>query len=201
MRRVQIKEAVLGVIDDLSDHRDNPSPSRDEGKGDSVATLRGTSQEEVIHAWRGKTVACVAGRGSLDEAAAAMLGQLLDKEGISARIMPSEAVGPASMFQLDMTDVHVVCLSYLEPGGFTNARYLVRRMRRKLPNVRILVGFWIMTGEETKLQDALRETGADLIVTSLEQAVEAIIATTKSVPRAEKSIQPANEVVREAPAG
>ena len=35
---------------------------------------------------------CVAGRGSLDEAVAAMLGQLLEKQGVAARVVPSDAV-------------------------------------------------------------------------------------------------------------
>ena len=104
--------------------------------------------EKTAEAWRGKTVMCVAGRGSLDEAAAAMLGQLLEKQGIAARVVPSDAVATENIFRLDVTDVDMVCLSYLEPGGFTNARYLVRRLRRRLPNAQIIVGFWTLSEED-----------------------------------------------------
>ena len=71
----------------------------------------------------------------------------------------------------------MLCLSYLEPGGFTNARYLVRRLRRKLPNAQILVGFWTLSEEEANQRDALRESGADLVVTSLRQATEQVLIT------------------------
>ena len=81
--------------------------------------------------------------------------------------------------------MQIVCLSYLEPGGFTNARYLVRRLRRKLPRARILVGLWTLNDEDAKQRDALRETGADLVVTSLRQAVEQIRASTEALIQAE----------------
>jgi hypothetical protein len=58
--------------------------------------------------------------GSLDEAAA-MLSQLLEKHGIGARVVPSEAVSVANLPRLDVTGVQMACLSYLEPGSFTNA--------------------------------------------------------------------------------
>jgi hypothetical protein len=58
----------------------------------------------------------------------------------------------------------MVCLSYSEPGGFTNARYLVRRLRRKLTRAKILVGFCALTEEDAIRRDALKETGAELIV-------------------------------------
>ncbi len=163
-RRARIREAVLGVIDDLSDHVDDTPGS--------------PSTEEITQTSTGKIVLCVAGRGSLDEAAAAMLGQLLGSRGIAVQLVPSVAVSAENLFRLDVADVDTVCLSYLEPGSFTNARYLVRRLRRGLPTVRIFVGFWTLGDNEGRQVEALRETGADLVVTSLRQAVEQI-ATEK----------------------
>ena len=131
--RVRIKEAVEWVIDDLSDHDDATAPTLEEGEPEVPALAPVLSPEELAPSWRGKAVLCVAGRGSLDEAAAAMLAQLLEKHGIGARVVPSEAVSVANLARLDVTGVQMACLSYLEPGSFTNARYLVRRLRRRLP--------------------------------------------------------------------
>jgi CheY-like chemotaxis protein len=179
-RRVRIKDAVLEVIDDLSDHNSTLSPLKD--------------LDEISH---GRIVICVAGRGSLDEAAAAMLGQLLERQGVAARVVPSEAVAMESIHRLDMTDVEIVCLSYLDPGGFTSARYLVRRLRRKLPSVPIIVGFWTLSEEDAKHRDAARETGADRVVTSLWRAVEQLTMTESTAPhghtiaRRESEVPPA----------
>jgi hypothetical protein len=76
-----------------------------------------------------------------------------------------------------------VLLPYLEPGGFTNARYLVRRLRRKMPNAQIIAGFWMLSEADAK-QRALRESGADLVVTSLGQATEQVTMANDSLLRA-----------------
>ena len=191
-RRVRIKEAVLGVIDDLSDHTSALSPLKD-AEAVRAATPLGHSQKtaETLH---GRIVMCVAGRGSLDEAAAAMLGQLLERQGVTARVVPSEAVATESIFRLEVTDVEMVCLSYLEPGGFTSARYLVRRLRRKLPSVPIIVGFWTLSEDDAQHRDALKETGADLVVTSLWRAVEQVTMTKDTVPHEQMLIERKSEV-------
>jgi hypothetical protein len=175
-RRVQIKEAVQEVIDDLADHTD-PSPASTVD-GDKVAEPP-HSGDDLAPAWREQAVMCIAGRGLLDEAAAAMLAQLLEKQRIGARVVSSDDVAAATMFRLDVTGAQIVCLSYLEPGGFTNARYLVRRLRRKLPRTKIIVGFWLLTEEDAVRRMALQETGADLVATSLQEAVDEITAVAR----------------------
>lgn len=188
-RRVQIKEAIDVIIDDLSDHND--AWPADADKSETIeAVSPALSEAELPPASPAAAVMCIAGRGSLDEAAAAMLAQLVEKHGVGARVIPSEAASPANLPRLDAADTRIVCLSYLEPGDFSNARYLVRRLRRKLPHAQIVVGFWRLTEEEAAQRDALRETGADLIVTSLRQATErAISSAGETAPRSETSAQ------------
>ena len=143
------------------------------------------SPEELAPRWRGTAVLCVAGRGSLDEAAAAMLAQLLEKHGIGARVVPSEAVSVANLFRLEVTGVQVACLSNLEPGNFTNARYLVRRLRRRLPQAKIVAGFWTLAAQEAEERGALAATRADCFVTSLRQAVEQVVNAAKEAAAAD----------------
>jgi predicted PurR-regulated permease PerM len=182
-RRARIKQAVLGVVDDLSDHTEEPP--KDAASDDA------TSQSRTD-----RIVLCIGGRGSLDEAAAAMLEQLLQQQGAMARLVSSDAVATQNLFRLDVAEVDVVCLSYLEPGSFTNARYLVRRLRRRLPNAKIIVGFWTLSDDAARQVHALRETGADLVVTSLRQAVEQATAAgtdATTEPQADLQIAPAAE--------
>ena len=183
--RVRIKEAVEWVIDDLSDHDDAASPAIEEGLTEMAALPSVLSSEELAPSWRETAVLCVAGRGSLDEAAAAMLAQLLEKRGIGARVVPSEAVSVTNLFRLDVTGVQMACLSYLEPGSFNNARYLVRRLRRRLPRATIVDGFWTLTAQEAQERDALGATRADCVVTSLRQAVQQVVNTAKDAASAD----------------
>jgi hypothetical protein len=76
------------------------------------------------------------------------------------------------VMRLDVAGVQMAFLSYLEPSSFTNARYLVRRLRRRLPQATIVYGFWTLTAQEAVDRDALAATRADCVVTSLRQAVE-----------------------------
>jgi len=178
--RVRVKEAVEWVIDDLSDHGDEAATISEAGATAVALPPPVLSREELAPGWRETPVLCVAGRGSLDEAAAAMLAQLLLNRGIGARVVPSDAVSVANLMQLDVAGVRMVCLSYLEPGSFTNARYLVRRLRRRLPQATIVDGFWTLTAQEAVERDALGATRADCVVTSLRQAVEQAIDAARA---------------------
>jgi hypothetical protein len=104
-----------------------------------------------------------------------MLAQLLQKHGIGARVVPSEAVSVPNLFRLDVTGVQMAFLCYLEPGSFSNPCYLVRRLRRKLPKATIVAGFWTLKKDEIEERNAVTLTGADLVAVSLRQAVEQVI--------------------------
>jgi hypothetical protein len=123
--------------------------------------------------------------GSLDDAATAILAQLLEKHGIGARVVPSEAVSVANLPRLDVTGVQMACLSYLEPGSFANPHYLVRRLRRRLPQAKIVAGFWTLTAQDAKERDALAATRADRVVTSLRLAVEQVVNAAKEAAAAD----------------
>ena len=183
--RVRIKEAVDWLIDDLSDRDDPPAPALKTGETAAAPLSSALPPEQIAPGWRGAAVLCIAGRGSLDEAAAAMLAQLLEKRGVGARVLMSEAVSVASLARLDVTGVRMACLSYLEPGNFTNARYLVRRLRRRLPKAMIVDGFWTLTAEEAEERDALAATRADGVVTSLRQAVERVVNAARAAASAD----------------
>ena len=104
-----------------------------------------------------------------------MLAHLLQKHGIGARVVPSEAVSVPNLFRLDVIDVQMAILCYLEPGSFSNPCYLVRRLRRKLPKAAIVARFWTLKKNEIEEQNAVTLTGADLVAASLRQAVEQVV--------------------------
>jgi predicted PurR-regulated permease PerM len=183
--RVRIKEAVDWVIDDLSDHDDAPEPALETGAAAAAPPSAALPAEQPTPGWREAAVLCIAGRGSLDEAAAAMLAQLLARHGIGARVVPSEAVAVATLPRLDVTGARMAFLSYLEPGNFANARYLVQRLRRRLPQVKIIDGFWTVTAQEAKERDALAATRADCVVTSLREAVEQVVNAARAAASAD----------------
>jgi hypothetical protein len=109
-----------------------------------------------------------------------MLAQLLELHGINTRVGSHEAVSATGINELDVTDVQMACICYLEPGSFGNARYLVRRLRRRLPKAAIVAAFWTLTLEQIEQRNALAATGADFVVTSTRQAVWQVVTAARS---------------------
>ena len=92
---------------------------------------------------------------------------------MGARLTPYEAASREQVDMLDVDGVAMVCMSYLDIAGTpAHLRYLMQRMRRKLPKgTPILVGLW--PAEEAVLTDerVRKLLGADHYATSLAEAV------------------------------
>ncbi len=158
-----IKASVAEVVDDLIEQDDRTPVSKSTHDAETEAALETTNdpvselplveKHDLAHEWQTETpVLCVAGRSPLDEAAALMLAQLLDKHGLHARVEGVEAIASTSIFHLETKGVAMVCVSYLDAGSPAHMRYTIRRLRRRLPKARILLGCWMADA------DTLRET-------------------------------------------
>jgi hypothetical protein len=72
-----------------------------------------------------------------------MLAQLLARHGLGTRSVSNDAVSRINIGSFDGEEVAMICVSSLTIGGrLSHLRYLLRRLRQRLPNVPILVGFW-----------------------------------------------------------
>ncbi len=186
----QIKTAMASLIEDLDDHDDvDPAPEEsDDGPAAAPLAERtlphepapkatAASSETLAPGWQGPApILCVAGRGPLDETAAQMLAQLLGKHGLGARAEPFAVFSRRGIGALDVTGVAMVCICYVELSGTpSHLRYLLRRVRQRLPNASILVGLW--PSDELALRDerVRAAVGADYYASSLRDAVTACV--------------------------
>ncbi len=110
-----------------------------------------------------------------------MLAQLLHKNGLTARVLPHAAASRPGIGALDGEGVAMVCLCYLELGGApSHLRYMLRRLRQRLPAARLLVGLW-PADQAILTDDRLRAAvGADLYTSSLREAVEACLEAART---------------------
>ncbi|WP_419759881.1 AI-2E family transporter [Acidisoma sp.] len=124
-------------------------------------------------------VLCVSGRGPLDEVPSAMTGQLLRKHGFDTRMAKHDETSRTNIAAFDTGDAALICVSCLEIlGQPPYLRYLIRRLRQRLPGVPIIVGLW-PAGDPVLLDEDLRQMmGADGYAGSLRdmviQAVELV---------------------------
>lgn len=163
--------------EDARDPGDVPSFAERKLPKNEAVPGRAPPREALPEAWRGETpVLCVAGRGPLDEAAAAILAQLLRKHGLGARAVAFKEVSREGIKALDLAGIAMICVAYLDITGTPpHLRYLLERLRQRAPGIPLLVGLW--TEGEKLPADAGpgRGISADVYVSSLREGVEACL--------------------------
>jgi hypothetical protein len=188
----KIKAAVTELLDDLREEEEKPPEPATTRDAEAAAAIEASPEEEntnfpVLSApdlkqgWTSQTpILCIAGRGPLDEAAAAIFAQLLERHGLSSRVEPADAIASPNVFRLETEGIALVCVSYLDNSSIASMRYAIRRMRRKLPEAVMLLGCWT-DSDPGHLQEAVK---ADEAVNTLSAALAYAIgaATDTSGP-------------------
>jgi predicted PurR-regulated permease PerM len=170
-KQLAIRDTIAEIVDDLADHTDEtPELKEDRPASPEIHVL---SNEHLRPDWRvDHPVLCIASRSPLDEAAAMMLAQLLEKHGLSARVQPFADVASAKALKIDALDAPLVCLSYFGAvGNPAHVRFLVRRLKRLMPNAKFLAGYWMLRAAPEKGEDWRIAVGAHFVATSLTDAV------------------------------
>ena len=170
----QIRNTIEALVENVSDHEE----ADDVETGDPKRT-RALARDALDRNWRETPVLCVAGRSALDEAAATLLSHLLHKHGIGARVVSAEDVSPASLPQLEADGVQVICVSYLDPGNYKHARYLVRRLKKRIPDAHPIAGFWGHAKDDSHYLDTVEAMELDDVVSTLEEALDRIIVLAR----------------------
>ncbi|MBV9421246.1 MAG: AI-2E family transporter [Alphaproteobacteria bacterium] len=153
---------------------------------DNLAVLENAEDREadktdiaVPPSWQNRPVLCVAGRSVLDHAAASLLAHLLERQGIGARLATFEEVSPSALQDMNCDGVRAICVSYLEPGNPKNARYLARRLRKRMPGLPLIAGFWSAIEDDTQYLDSFEATECDFLAHNLRQAVDQVLQLMK----------------------
>jgi hypothetical protein len=181
-RMVLIRDAVADIVDDLSDHKDIPKPAG-EAVAEALTNVARVSPSETARELAGqgrsrKPVLCIPGLSLIDEALALILAQLLERKGVDARAEEAGAWSKSRVASLDVKDVALICLCYMETPSPAQMHFAVRRLRRKAPAAIILIA---LLGETSAVDDeevvhALVKL--DLIKSTLHATVERILAIT-----------------------
>ena len=150
-----------------------PSTSAAGTTGNAAGSPVKRTAGETAHAAANR-VLCIPGRGPLDPLATTILLQLLGKHGFASRTLPLEAASRASIDTLEADDVGIVCIFYLQIDGIpSHLRYLVGRIRSRLPNVSVVVGLWAPQDTGKRSEDLQSAIGAECYATSLQEILAA----------------------------
>ena len=148
--RMRLLKGMDALLDDLRDQ--NPS------------TLGSEEKPAVL---------CIGGKWELDALAGEMLAHALALEGIAASFQPPASVDAAYLAKLDLKGANIVCLSYFTTSPMIPARHACRRLRRRWPNVRVVLALW-NAPSEVLTSETLAALKIDAVVTSVQEAVRRI---------------------------
>jgi predicted PurR-regulated permease PerM len=182
-RQLAVRDTMAEIVDDLADHEDAvPEPKEGEPATPPSPVL---SLEDLRPTWRVDVpVLCIASRSPLDEAAATMLAQLLMKHGLAARVQPFTDVALKTI-AVDAPDAPLVCLSYFGAvGNPAHVRFLIRRLKRLMPNAKFLAGYWLLGEDPEKGEDWKEAVGAHFVATSLTDAIALCVREASGAERA-----------------
>jgi hypothetical protein len=105
--------------------------------------------------------------GVADELALGMLVHLVDDLPIAVEITSTRMQASDFVSLVQEQQFSVVCFADLPPSTSSKTRYLVKRLRAALPEVRILVGRWAPPALADDTTLVLREAGANLVASTL----------------------------------
>ena len=186
-RAVRIKETVAEVLEDLSSHQDiTPEKAAPAEEASNLSRLAEAEAEPDVEAtnelpasWREERVACIPGVGQLDEAVALVVAEVLRKRGFGVRTEPAGSLSVSRVFTLDTTNVSAICVCFIESASVAQIGYVVRRLRRKMPEAFILIALLGHHGLGEETEQLRQASKADAIETTLEGVRECLVGLTK----------------------
>jgi predicted PurR-regulated permease PerM len=178
-RMHQIRDAVAEIVDDLATHTDAITVHADPAEEDSplaqLEKAEARAEEKTLpERWRnGEPVLCMPGPSLLDEAVATMVAHLVKQRGVGARAEKIDALSMSRILNWETEGVELICLCYVEQATSAQIRYAIRRVRRRIPEVSILVA---LLGNAERFEDDEISAGTEFVQQSLRETVDKIMA-------------------------
>lgn len=137
---------------------------------------------------RAKVLGCAASTDS-DVAALEMLEQLLAPTDVrldirSGHLLPSDVIRTVKE-----EGYAVLCVADLPPGPSSRTRYLIKKLRSALPDVRIVVGRWAPPALADERAQDLLDAGADHVGTTLVSTRAELCELTRLVPAGRATVK------------
>jgi hypothetical protein len=86
--------------------------------------------------------------------------------------------------RLEAESIEGVVISAIAPNGTVRLRAICRRLRRRTPGVKILIGLWNAPNRLERLLPSLRKTGADALTATFKEGLDIIHKTLPPRPSA-----------------
>jgi hypothetical protein len=166
----------------------------DEDHNDKAQELdRVNGSDLVPTSLSGLRIVCIPASDEADELVGMMLAQLLEHLGCDVHYLPVDSRDKL-LSALVTYAPQVAIVSALPPFAVGQARSLCKWLRVQQLGLKIVVGLWNFDGGVAKAQDRVGPGVADMVATSLHQAISLLVA---SRDRSGNEIPPTDAVPQE----
>jgi predicted PurR-regulated permease PerM len=123
-----------------------------------------------------------AANGAADELALEMLSQAISELPITIEINKTRLLATDLVSLVRTQRVTVICIADLPPSPSSKSRYLIKRLRAALPELRIVIGRWSPAALADDSTQALTDAGATLVSTTIAET-RAYLEGLAEIPR------------------
>lgn len=152
------EEFVLQAMQEILGDLAGKSGASDTADNDEAPSAEGEAKVRILM--------CPA-RDNADRGALTMLRQLLKPARWEIEIAAVTMLASDILTQVAERAPRLVCIGALPPGGLAHARYLCKRLRKRFPAIKIIVGRWGLRTNHEGNMHRLQEAGADLMASTL----------------------------------
>lgn len=170
-----IHRIISDIIEDQKEQYDLSAAAEAVPPGAAEEAAEHAAEVEPVgQVQRSLRILCLPAEDTADQLAGRMVAQLLSARGHTAETDTLPAAASEATELLERHQADCVIISALAPGGAVPAREGCARLRSRLPNLLIVVGLWNVSGPISGVQDRITRAGANAVVTSLADAIEAV---------------------------
>ena len=189
-RLPDLRETAAIVIDTLSEYdflptkraKSAPDEASSEPDVEAIDYAKMLDPSAVDPDWRSaRAILCIGARTPLDDTAALVLAQLLNKCGLGATVISQSKIKHGALPEEEVEGVRLICVSALdakERSSYT--RFLVRRLKRSAPDARVLGCFWKLDPDERHDKEIVASIAVDAAAYSVKDALEFCLQAASS---------------------
>jgi len=154
-------------------HRGVLAPETERFAFDTISQILDAIPVEEAAAAPRARVCIVPARDQADQLAGAMLARVLP----GAQLLSAESLAGEMLEQIARDGCTTICISAVPPHAASHAAYLTRRLKKRLPKLRIVVALWTSEAGE-RIKSRLTAAGVDELATRLDEAVSHLRQTS-----------------------
>jgi len=158
-------------------------PSLTDESGETTVT------EDIQPLPKKQSVLAYPASSAADELALHMLGQLLEKTPVAMDVLSSHTLISELIAAIQERGCPIVCIADLPPSPPSKTRYLIKKLRIALPDVKIVVGRWAPAPLADEDARSLMEAGATHVASTMSETANQLRQLAELSPQGQPDEQ------------